>query len=303
MKVINIGSINLDYVYKVPHLVSPGETLSASEMMVNLGGKGLNQSIALARAGQPSAHACLISNEHRDLILSKLHTEGIDTSNIKMIDAPNGHAIIQVDQKGENSIILFGGTNQMFSREWIDSVLDGFEKGDVLMLQNEINEMPYIIDQAYNRGINVLLNPSPVSESLLGYPLKKIKWIILNEIEGHQITGKVGVEDIISALLEQNEAIQIVLTLGSKGAIYADSENQLFQQAMETAVVDTTGAGDTFTGYFMAMILEGATIEKALLYASAAASITVSREGAVMAIPQRKEVNAKVQTGSDFILV
>ncbi len=290
MKVMNIGSVNLDYVYRVPHLATPGETLSADERIVNLGGKGLNQSVALARAGLPPEHACIIGKEHQHLILEAFKAELIGTSLIEVADAPSGHAIIQVDMAGENSIVLYGGTNKMLTHELIDRFLASLDAEDVLILQNEVNELAYIVDRAHSRGIQVVLNPSPVSEALKQIPLEKISWLILNEVEGYQLTGKSETDEILESLLSSNSDLKIVLTLGHKGSIYADSMQRVSQEAIQTEVVDTTGAGDTFTGYFLASALMGESIKTSLERASLAASIAVSRQGAMQAIPYKSEV-------------
>ena len=160
MKVLNMGSLNLDYVYQVDHIVTGGETLASGGMEVFCGGKGLNQSIALARAGVPVYHAGMIG-EDGEMLLDICRENGVDTRYIRRIPGKNGHTIIQVDRKAQNSILLYGGSNRALTREWVDGVLEEFGQGDLLLLQNEINLLGYIVDTAYRRGMRIVLNPSP----------------------------------------------------------------------------------------------------------------------------------------------
>jgi len=188
-KILNYGSLNLDYVYEVEHFVTPGETITSENLIVNFGGKGLNQSVAASRAGSCVFHAGKIGNNGADLkkFLSK---ENIDTKYLRESDLPNGHAIIQVDKSGQNSILLFAGSNQDQKKWEIDETLSFFEQGDYLILQNEINEIPYLIQMAHNKGMYVVFNPSPITSKIKEYPMDKVSLIILNEIEGYELSQK-----------------------------------------------------------------------------------------------------------------
>lgn len=174
----------------------------------------------------------------------------------------------------------------------MDEVLDHFGRGDVILLQNEINEMPYLIDRAYEKGLTIFLNPSPMDEKLLRCDLEKISWFLLNEVEAEQLTGTKDEEEIRIELRKRYPGAKFVLTLGKEGACYFDAEESVFQESFPVKVVDTTAAGDTFTGYFIAELLKGGTKEEALRIASRAASIAVSRKGASTSIPYRKELDA-----------
>ena len=287
-KVLNFGSANMDHVYKVNHLVMPGETISAGNLLHFCGGKGLNQSIALARAGACVYHAGAIGTD--GLILKEqLEQDGADVTNLQVReDVGTGHAIIQVDEQGQNCIILYGGANQSMTREQIDATLEHFEKGDILLLQNEINEVAYIMEQAGKKGMRIFLNPSPCDEKIKNLPLELVDTFLLNEVEGAQITGEN--EKIMDALKKQFPEAHIILTLGSQGAVYGYKEQEIFQPAQKVNTVDTTAAGDTFTGYYIAQISKGNTVEEALKLATGAAAIAVTRPGAVPSIPFLKEV-------------
>ena len=189
MKVLNFGSLNLDYVYSVDHMVAEGETLAAGGMNTFCGGKGLNQSIALAKAGVPVYHAGLIGEEGKSL-LDACRENGVHTDFIREIPGKSGHTIIQVDKSGQNCILLYGGANRSMTREFIDEVLSHFEKGDYLLLQNEVNLVDYMVDQAYQKGMEIILNPSPFDRNLEACDLSKISLFLMNEIEGWQITGE-----------------------------------------------------------------------------------------------------------------
>jgi|InofroStandDraft_1065614.scaffolds.fasta_scaffold60662_1 ribokinase len=289
MKVLNFGSLNIDYVYTVDHIVEGGETILSSKSETFSGGKGLNQSIALARAGIPVYHAGLIGEEG-DFLLDICRQYGVDTSYIKKLPAKGGHAIIQTDKNGQNCIILYGGTNQMQTREYIDEVLGQFEEGDYIVLQNEINLLDYVIEKAYERGMKIVLNPSPFDSKLDACDLTKIDWFILNEIEGGQFTGRTEADEILTCLAERFPRAKFVLTLGENGSVFFDGKQKVCQEIYKVDVVDTTAAGDTFTGFFLASVIAGKSMQDALRLAAKASSIAVSRAGAAPSIPAMEEV-------------
>lgn len=291
MKILNFGSLNLDYVYQVEHILIPGETLSSSDRTIFCGGKGLNQSIALAKAGITVYHAGMVG-EGGEILLETCRENGVDTRFVRKIDGPCGHTVIQVDKDAQNCILLFGGANRSITREFVDEVLAFFEKGDVILLQNEINELGYIIDKASEKGMMIILNPSPYDNALDRCNLSKVSLFLVNEIEGYQITGEKEPEAILAKVRSIYPKAKIVLTLGSEGSVYQD-ENQIYRQGMyKVKAIDTTAAGDTFTGYFIASILENMSVEEGLKLAAKASAIAVSRPGATASIPLREEVQA-----------
>ena len=289
MKILNFGSLNLDLVYQIPHFVRAGETLSTTAFNKNVGGKGLNQSVALAKAGAEVYHAGMIG-EDGAMLKDFLAANGVDTRFVRTIDQPSGHAVIQVIPEGNNCIFLFGGANQCITKEFIDEVLSFFGEGDFLVLQNEINAIDQIIDAAYAKGMQIVLNPSPIDENLSKLPLEKISWYILNEIEGGELTGETEPGKILDKLAELYPHAKIVLTLGGDGSIYADSKQRIPQAVYKVTAVDTTAAGDTFTGFFFAGMAEGLAPAEALMRASKASSISVTRAGAAASIPTLNEV-------------
>jgi ribokinase len=289
MKILNFGSLNIDYVYSVDHFVKPGETILSRDLKTFCGGKGLNQSIAAARAGGEIYHAGCIGHDGQ-ILLDKLTEQGVDTRYINMVHGSSGHAIIQVDQAGQNCIILYGGANQLVSKTDIDRTLACFNQGDILLLQNEINQIPYIMAEASKKGMVIALNPSPINGDLKKYPLYLVKYFILNEIEGKELTDQTNPEHIVKGLLDKYPDSRIVLTLGKQGVLYLGKDLSARHCAYDVEVVDTTAAGDTFTGYLIECIRENLPVEKALEKASIAASISVSRMGASDSIPSRIEV-------------
>ena len=289
MRVLNIGSMNLDHVYLVDHIVQPGETEATAELHIHLGGKGMNQSVALAKAGVNTWHGGMIGPDGQSF-LDACNEFGVHADHIRRIDTPTGHAIIQIDSSAQNCILLYGGANQCLTAGYVDEVLADFDAGDVLLLQNEVNMLPYIVDKAYERGMTIALNPSPFNEKLDAVDMSKISIFLLNEVEGAQITGLTEPDAIIAKLLELYPHAKIVLTLGKDGAVYADAEQKHFQPIFKVQAVDTTAAGDTFTGYFLAGLCEGMPIPQVLKMSAKASSIAVSRAGAVPSIPYRSEV-------------
>ena len=289
MKVLNFGSLNLDYVYQVESILIPGETQTSKGRNLFCGGKGLNQSIALARAGIPVYHAGMIG-EGGDVLLQTCRENGVNTEFIRKADGPCGHTIIQVDKNGQNSILLFGGSNRKITKEFVDFVLSHFEKGDILLLQNEINELAYIIDSAYEKGMKIILNPSPYDSALDECDLKKVSLFLVNEIEGNQITGEKEPENILKKFREIYPEGKVVLTLGGNGSCYQDAENTYHQGIFKADAVDTTAAGDTFTGYFISSIIKNMPVQEGLRLAAKASAIAVSRPGATASIPEVEEV-------------
>lgn len=291
MKVLNFGSLNLDYVYSVDHMIIAGETLSSDGMKIFCGGKGLNQSIALAKAGVPVFHAGMIGEEG-GILLKTCGDSGVDTTYIRQIPGKSGHAIIQVDRNGQNCILLDGGANRRLTKEFADEVLGNFEAGDILLLQNEVNLLDYIIDRAYEKEMMIIMNPSPYGSNLSHCDFSKISLFLLNEIEGWQVTGEKEADQILKKLRNIYPKSKTVLTLGKDGSVYQDGETRYRQSVFEVDAVDTTAAGDTFMGYFIASIIEEMPIPEGLKLAAKASAIAVSRNGAAESIPLRMEVQA-----------
>jgi len=289
MRLVNFGSLNYDYVYLVDHIVLPGETISSTDLSVFCGGKGLNQSIALSQAGAVVYHAGLIG-EDGDLLQETCRDHGVNTKYIRKSSVRSGNAIIQLSRSGQNSIVLFGGANRQNSKEFIDEVLSDFEEGDYILLQNEMNLLDYMIDKAYAQKMQIVLNPSPYNESIEKCDLEKVSIFLLNEVEGMQITGESEAEKILPAMQHKYPHARIVLTLGKLGVMYSDFEKTASHGIYDVKVVDTTAAGDTFTGYFLASVIAGKTVEEALRLASIASSLAVSQKGAVDSIPPLEEV-------------
>ena len=179
MKVLCFGSLNIDYTYRVPHFVHKGETLSSESLEVFSGGKGLNQSVALAKAGVDTYHAGVIGEDGMFLV-KVLQEAGVHTELIKIrSDVRTGNAIIQNDHEGDNCILLYGGANQAVTEKQVDETIEKFEKGDFLLIQNEINELSYIVQKAHEKQMKIVLNPSPMNEKILNLPLKLQKARIL----------------------------------------------------------------------------------------------------------------------------
>lgn len=289
MKVYSLGSLNIDYVYSVDHFVTPGETISSNGMNIFPGGKGLNQSIALARAGAKVIHGAVLGNDG-SFLRETLSESGVDVSRIKMVDSSSGHAIIQVDKSGQNCILLFAGTNHFITDEYVEEFLADAEENDIILLQNEVNNLNGIFEAAKAKGLQIAFNPSPFNDAVTNLPLKYVKWWFCNEVEGAELFGSDSPEMIAKNFKERYPLSNLILTLGKDGCRFINEDCDLYQPIFETKVVDTTAAGDTFTGYFLASVIDGKPIPKALENASKASSITVSRAGASVSIPYNNEI-------------
>lgn len=289
MKLLNFGSLNYDYVYSVDRILIPGETRAAERMETFCGGKGLNQSIALARAGAAVCHAGYVGEDGGALVRT-LRENGVDTSFVKTLKGKSGHTVIQVDRNGQNCILLYGGANRRMEERDAARVFSAFGPGDLVLLQNEINGTAKLIEMAARRGMRVVYNPSPCDDAALRCDFSRVALLFINEVEGGGITGETRAEKILDVLRTRFPKTAAVLTLGEAGAFYQDARRRVWHGIYPLPAVDTTAAGDTFTGYFLAATAAGQSVERALELASRAAAVAVSRKGAAPSIPTMEEV-------------
>lgn len=291
IRVLNFGSINIDHVYTVKHFVRPGETQICKTYQRFAGGKGLNQSIALAQAGSAVYHAGKVG--HEDLWLKALmDKKGVDTRYVVHHSGPSGHAVIQVNDDGENTIVIVGGANQHISVDEIEQSLEQFDQGDCLLIQNETNAVPQIMQSAHAQGLTIVFNPAPMTLDVLHYPLELVDILLVNETEAQTLTGEIEPQKIYSFINRRYPQMAMVLTLGHRGAYYFNSRICLHQPAQHVQVLDSTGAGDTFIGYFLAELINTKDPKIALKCASRAAALCITRAGAAESIPTRDELSA-----------
>lgn len=248
MKVLNFGSLNIDMVYSVDHVVRPGETTASTELCCFCGGKGLNQSVALARAGAEVCHAGCVGADGGRLI-SLLRDNGVDTSLVTKSESPSGHAIIQVDRDGQNSILLFGGANMEITPEQIENTVGNFSAGGRLFLQNEINGISEIIGAAHARGMEIVFNPSPFGAEILSYPLENIDWFVVNETEAEELTGETEPEKILGVFSQRFPRASVLLTLGADGAFCRTKDGTFYCEIFSVPVVDRRRRGTLFSAF------------------------------------------------------
>lgn len=290
MAVFNFGSINIDHVYSVPHFVAPGETLSSTSYQAILGGKGANQSVACAKAGIKTFHVGSIHSNDATM-LDPMLDAGVDMQFVSQQNKnASGHAIIQVSESGENSIILYPGANHLLNKDKINKVLEQAKPSDWVLLQNETNEIANIIDLAHDAGIPVAFNPAPMTEHVANLNLHKLGLLIVNEVEAMQLTQTTTVELAQKALVTLAQDIKVVLTLGKQGVRYLHKNELISVDAFTVDAVDTTAAGDTFIGFFLAHFANAKDIETTLKLACAASAISVTRKGASPSVPSLEEV-------------
>ena len=290
MRILNFGSLNLDYVYQVSHFVQPGETLSASAQSVNPGGKGLNQTVALAKAGAEVCHAGCVG-VGGDMLLDVLRENGVETGHIVPVEELQGNAVIQVDRTGENCILLFGGSNQCVTEDQIRKTLDCFAEGDYLLLQNEISSLPLIVSLAGQKGMKIVLNPSPYNENLDRIDWSALTWLIMNEVEAQQLSGFSSPGKVWQHLHQRYPNLSLLMTLGEEGSIAFTEEESVSQEAVNVQAVDTTAAGDAYTGYFLSGILAGKSLKASMHEAAVASAFAVTKPGAASSIPSRKDLH------------
>lgn len=291
--ILNVGSLNQDFVYHVPHFVTPGETLAATDHQVFFGGKGFNQSVAIARAGGRLAHLGGVGRDGTAL-RDHLASLGADVDRLAVRDVPTGRASIQVTPDGENAIVLFGGVNQALQQADVEAAIRELRPA-ALLLQNETNAVAWALAAAAEAKIPVIYNPAPmtdaVAEMLERHP---VDTLIVNAGEARQLANDDPAR-AARALAERFGIPRVVVTLGGDGCLaVADNEQLQLPAAPARQVTDTTGAGDTFVGYLAAALQMGLALEAALRRAGVAAALAVEQPGAAASIPDAAAVDARV---------
>ena len=287
MTIYNLGSINLDYVYRLGHLVTPGETLSALDMTVGLGGKGANQSLALARAGAEIVHIGALGKADESW-LTILEQDGVDCQHVAVLDGPSGHAIVMVDDEtAENQIILMAAANHEITSDQIDTAFAKAGTGDWALAQNETTLVPAFFQKAKEKGLSIAYSAAPfVAEQTLRL-LELTDLLVVNEGEAEALCAAAGQSAAGLGLPH------LVITKGSAGADYIGLAGQFSLAAPKVDAVDTTGAGDTFFGYLLAGINANMAIEQAVARAIEASALQVTRPGAAAAIPYQSELSKR----------
>ena len=292
MKVLSFGSLNIDNNYMLDHIVAPGETISSLGLIVTCGGKGLNQSIALKKAGAEVWHPGIIGYDG-DALKKMLDDAGVNTSILKIDpDHPSGHTIIQIEEKtAQNCIIVHPGTNGLVDQEYIHEVVSHFEAGDYAVFQNEITNVDYAMKCCKEKGLKVVFNPSPMTRELAVSDIYQyVDELFINEVEGKQMTGKDDPEEICKEMKRLWPQCRTILTLGSDGAVIFMDGEFIYQKAFPCEAVDTTGAGDTFSGFFIALSAAGKGVREVLELSCKASSLAVRKMGAAASIPTLTEV-------------
>ncbi|XAH24720.1 ribokinase [Xylophilus sp. GW821-FHT01B05] len=290
MAIINIGSINVDHSYRVERFMQPGETLTCRHYARGLGGKGMNQSIALLRANAEVCHLGAVGPGDA-WVQGAIADTGIALNDLVISSSlETGHAIIEVDAAGENCILLYPGANHALTAAHVSAALARHPHHRWVLTQNETSVVADAIELAYAAGRKVAFNPAPCDPSLAKLPLERLALLLVNEVEARQLSGCTGIAEAFTALRLRCPQTLVVMTLGADGLWAALGDQEWRLPAPATNVVDTTGAGDTVTGYLLAGLDGGMDTQAALEFALQAAAITVSRHGASASIPHRHEV-------------
>lgn len=296
-KVIVIGSSNTDMVVRTTKLPVPGETVLGNDFLMNQGGKGANQAVAVNRLGGDLIFVTKLGCDiFGDQTLSFFREEGMRLDYISRArEAASGIALITVDENAENSIVVASGANMLIGETDVDCVVSEMESGDFLLLQLEIplSTVEYAARKACERGVNVVLNPAPVHK--LSHTLLNSLYLITpNRIEAEMLTGVCITkwEDAIKAanIFSEMGVSNVIITLGSDGCFVKEGECFYHIEAYKVFSIDTTAAGDTFNGALCVALAEGKKMEDAVRFASKAASITVTRVGAQKSIPYKFEL-------------
>ncbi|GAC1689725.1 MAG: ribokinase [Gemmatimonadaceae bacterium] len=287
-RVAVVGSCNIDLVARTATLPRPGETVLASSYAAIAGGKGLNQAIAAARAGAECSIVAAVGDDaNADVIRSVLRAAGVDVRRLRTVEGPSGTALIVVDDVGENSIVVIGGANRSLTA-LTESDRTMVAAADALLLQLEIPLEMVIAAATCSRGLRIL-NAAPMGP-LPQTLLDAVDLLLVNEVEAAALAGKNT--DVVAALLQR--VPRVAVTRGAAGVSYGDRDGvRLEVPAPRVTAVDTTAAGDTFTGVLVAVLVEGRAIQQSLELACAAASLCVEAAGASGSIPQRQAIDVR----------
>jgi ribokinase len=303
--IVIIGSINMDLVLNVPRMPHPGETLSGGRFQTISGGKGANQAVACARLSADDVKvamvACLGDDAFGTELRAALRNDGIDDSHVSTISGEaSGVASILVDASGQNSIVLAAGANDALSPAHIDAARGLIEQARIVVLQLEtpLATVRHAIGLAHQLGKTVVLNPAP-AQALPADLLAQVEYLIPNEIEAAMLAGlnaasldnDAAIEAAV-AKLRADGSSNVLVTLGKKGVYAALSSGSVHFAAQPTKAVDTTAAGDTFIGGFVAALAEGRSEADAIAFGQCAAALSVARVGAQTSIPYRRELEA-----------
>ena len=294
MKLISIGSANIDKVFLVDHFPVSGEAMHTEALNTYVGGKGVNQAIAIGKAGSKVVYGGKIGGDGGIIRNALEIAPNVDTSKLIVDeDAYSGVATVMVQvSTAENCSLLYAGTNYQITDEEIDWMLEDFGNGDGLILQNEISGTAHILEVAHKKGIISFMTPCPLRPFLRTMPeMAYVDWLFLNQVEGAYLVEEEGTpEELCEALVRKYPNTKIMLTLGTDGSICYDGKEYIRQHSYHVPEVDSTGAGDTFCGFCISRIMSGDSIQQAMDTASRAAAICVSRAGAAPSIPTLEEV-------------
>ena len=290
-KLVNLGSLCIDNVYRVANIAGVGETVASASHAVFPGGKGLNQSIAAAKGGAQVVHVGAVG-EDGAWLRETLSQAGVDASGVRTLEGASGHAVIQVNDAGENAIVIAGGANRQLQREHIDGALDQVAAGDWLLLQNEVNDLEQILALAHRRGCQVAFNVAPADGREANYDLAPVALLIVNEVEAAALAGVDEPQTAAEVLRERYPHAELVLTLGADGLLHGGPNGISSLPAFPVQAVDETAAGDAFIGFLMAALLRGVAMPQALRLGSAAGALAATKAGAASSIPALAEVEA-----------
>ena len=289
-ELVNLGSLCIDHVYAVPSIVRPGETLLGHDPVRHAGGKGLNQSLAAARAGASVVHVGCVGTDGAWL-KDVLAQAGVDVSGVRVCESdPTGHAVIQVAPHGENAIVIVGGANRRIQPGDVRRAIDRVGRDGWLLMQNEINDIEDVIEAARRANVRLALNIAPVDGREANYVLDSVELVLLNEIEAAALTRETDPKHALERLARERPRQHVVITLGLHGVLYACGDERIALPAFEVAAVDETAAGDAFIGHLMAAWIQNVPIRERLRRASAAGALAVCVPGAAPAIPDAESV-------------
>ena len=295
-KILVIGSLNMDHIVHVPHMVKQGETILAEDDLRFVpGGKGANQAYAIGKLG---GDVCMLGKVGKDeagkSMLQNLSEVAVDTSKIELSDASTGTAWICVNEEGDNSIVVIPGANKQVDIPYIEKNLSEIQESEMLILQLEIpiETVCFAAKEAKQRGKLVILDPAPAKAGLPAELFSYVDILKPNETELAILTGmdaSTKVEDMVKELRKLYKGT-LVVSMGEKGVLIDDGERSSRLPARKTTVVDTTAAGDSFVAGMALKLVENKSLEEAIEYAQKLASIVVSKSGAQSSIPTAEEV-------------
>lgn len=297
VNILNFGKLSVEHIYSATNIDFSKNITEIGALQTFAGGRGLNISVALSRAGFTKNHHAGIVGADGEFLRDALKNSGVNTSNIKIVDEATAHSIILLITNTEHKKFSFGGTNLNITKSFADAVLSKFTEEDILIIDDGISNYEYIIGEAQQMGMKIFFAPE---NTTINIDLSLLHHIFISEEQAITISGESKREEIIKYFKEKHPALRVLIDFSDNGFLYINKTQTLFQPAYKGEKVDTTAGFDTFIGYFIALVSKNKKIGEVLRLSSAARTLSVAKRGAAITIPYENEILAVIDSLTEY---